>query len=721
MLKLTKYLKDSLMWIIIIALLLVVQAIADLSLPDYTAKIVNVGIQQSGIEQPIYEKMSIKTMDSFMSLSTIEEQQLINETYTPKNNVYYLENPNEEVNLVIKNKSLLSIILFGENDQFAPIISSLKQELNIDEDTNIDEVFNTLNEEEQTMLIKKIETMSHEIPEMFTNSLVIELIKVEYLLLGDDLNTRQSNYVIQSGLKMLGIALLSMSASVTIGFLGAIVAARFAKQIRKALFEKTLSFSTTEMKKFGIASLITRTTNDVTQVRMIILFTLRVILYAPILGIGALLKAISVSSELSRIIFIIIVLAVFIGLIVIVFALPKINKIQKLVDKLNGVAREMLNGVLVVRAFGNEKHEEDKFKKTSGEIKDTYIFVNSFFSTLGPILSLLMNGVAVLIVWRAASQISAGLIQVGDMMAFIQYAMQVVMAFMMISMFAIRIPRALVSGKRINEVLSTDLTILDPVKPKKFDVKKRGELEFKNVSFRYFDADEDVLCNINFKVTPGKTTAFIGSTGSGKSTLISLIPRLFDVTKGEIILNGVNIKEVTQEDLHDKLGFIFQQGYLFKGTINYNVSLNNKKIKEKDIKQASEIAQAKDFILARENTFNSEIARGGSNVSGGQKQRLAIARAIARKPEIYIFDDSFSALDNTTEKKLRNAINENLKDVTILVVTQRVSSVMNADKIIVLDEGKIVGEGTHQELLKTNKVYQEIALSQLSKQELNYE
>lgn len=722
MIKLIKYLKNSLFAVLFIVILLIVQAIADLSLPDFTSRIINVGVQQSGIEEPIYQEMTSSTREVFLLLSNDDEKSVFESSYQKEGDNYVLKNNHPDLKRITKNKALLSVIVMETNDQFKTVVDAIKEKLPESfQSMKLIDIIKSLPNQQKSELLNTISKTLEEIPTMFTDSLVIELIKVEYTNLGIDIGQMQSRYVIMAGVKMLGVALLSMVATLSVGFVGSRISAKFAKNIREKLFAKTLNFSTTEIKKYGIASLITRTTNDVQQVQSVMVFALRIMCYAPIVGIGGVLKAISVNAEMAWIILLVIGIAILMGALVIIFALPRITLIQKLVDKLNLISREMLNGVLVVRAFGNQKHEEERFNKNSAKIKKTYAFVNSFFATLQPALMFVMNIVAILIVWKAAHGINNGVMQVGDMLAFIQYVMQIVMAFIMISVFAVMIPRAAVSAKRISEVLETENSVKDPIKPKTFSRRIKGEVEFKDVSFKYYDSDEYVLKDINFKATPGKVTAFIGSTGSGKSTLVSLIPRLFDVTDGEVLVNGLNVREVEQKDLHEKISFIFQKGLLFSGTIAENINLGNKDYNLSTITKAAEIAQASEFINNRSDKYESMISQGGTNVSGGQKQRLSIARAIAKNPEIYIFDDSFSALDLKTDAKLRQAIKDNLKEATILIVTQRVSTIMNADQIIVLNEGQIVGKGTHQELLKNNDVYKEIASSQLSEEELNNE
>jgi ATP-binding cassette, subfamily B, multidrug efflux pump len=496
------------------------------------------------------------------------------------------------------------------------------------------------------------------------------------------------------------------------------MAAGLAKTLRRKVFTKVVNFSKTEMKKFGVSSLITRTTNDIQQVQTVILFLFRVVFYAPIIGIGGVLKAMQTNSSMTYIIFLTVI--VILGIVAILFAvaMPKFTMIQKLVDKLNLVTREILSGLPVIRAFANEKYEEKKFDNSNKEFTKVSLFVNKTMSLMMPMMMLIMNFVCLAIVYKGAYGVNNGSMQVGDIMAYIQYTMQIIMAFIMITVMSIMLPRANVSARRIDEIIKSPLSIKNKDKLLSFDPNLSGSVVFKNVSFRYPDANYDVITDINLEVKKGETVAFIGSTGSGKSTLINLLPRFYDVTSGEILIDGENINDVDLKELRARIGFVPQKGILFSGTISDNIKYGNNNISDKDIISALKVSQAEEFVNKLEGGSTYKISQGGTNVSGGQKQRLAIARAIAKNPEILVFDDSFSALDFATDAKLRASLKTNYKDKTILIVAQRISTIMDADKIVVLNEGNIVGMGTHRQLMKSCKVYQEIALSQLSKEEL---
>lgn len=529
------------------------------------------------------------------------------------------------------------------------------------------------------------------------------------------------DYILNVGAKMLGVALLSMAATIGISFVASRVAASLGSRLRQEVFTKVVNFSSNEMDKFSTASLITRSTNDIQQIQNLMVMLLRIVIYAPIVGIGGIIKVLSTENTMAWII----VVAVT-TIIIVVFALfkvvmPKFKQVQNLIDKLNLVTREILTGMLVIRAFGTEKHEEKRFDKANEDLTKTNLFINRTMAMMMPLMMLIMNIITIIIVWNGAYAVDSGTMQVGDMMAFIQYTMQIIMAFLMISMVSIMLPRAAVAAGRVDEIINTELSIKDPINPISFEDDKKGILEFKNVSFRYPNADEYVLEDITFTAKKGETTAFIGSTGSGKSTLINLIPRFYDVTEGEIIFDGVNIKDVSQHELRDKIGYVPQKGVLFSGNIESNIKYGKKSISDEAIKKAVEISQAKEFIESTEKGYETEIAQGGTNVSGGQRQRLSIARAIAKSPELYIFDDSFSALDYKTDAALRKALGKETKERAVLIVAQRISTILNADKIIVLEEGKIAGIGTHKQLMNNCEVYRQIAFSQLSKEELDNE
>ena len=558
-------------------------------------------------------------------------------------------------------------------------------------------------------------------PESMITQSATSYVKLQYKNIGINIDKLQSNYVILAGAKMVGIALISMLATVIVSFIAARVGAALGRNLRKDVFNKVVGFSNSEFDEFSTASLITRTTNDIQQIIMLVVMGLRVVFYAPILGVGGVLKVINTGASMGWVIGVAVISILLLVIVLFSFAMPKFKSVQKLVDRLNLVTRESLTGMLVIRAFSTQKYEEDKFEVANKNLTRTNLFVNRIMTTMMPLMMFIMNAITLLIVWVGAHRIDEGIMQVGTMMAFMQYTMQIIMAFLMISMVSVILPRAMVSAQRVSEVLQVDVSIKDIEKTQMFNAQEKGTIEFKNVSFRYPGADEDVIHDVSFKALPGETTAFIGSTGSGKSTLINLIPRFYDATQGEILIDGVNIKNVSQHDLREKIGFIPQKGLLFSGTIESNLKYGGENITDEDMIKASEIAQAMEFISSKEERFNTEIAQGGTNVSGGQKQRLAIARAIAKKPEIFVFDDSFSALDFKTDANLRKAINTELNESTLLIVAQRISTIMGANQIIVLDEGKVVGKGTHKELMENCEVYQQIALSQLSKEELSNE
>jgi ATP-binding cassette subfamily B protein len=529
----------------------------------------------------------------------------------------------------------------------------------------------------------------------------------------------QSNYILITGIKMIGIALLSMVCAVAIMFLSSRVAANLGKTLREKVFKKVLQFTRKEFMEFSTASLITRTTNDVQQIQMLITMLFRTVVYAPIMGIGAFIRVLTNSNNsMAWVIGLAILCIIGIVLVLFIIAMPRFKKLQDLVDRLNLVSREILTGLPVIRAFNTEEKEEGRFDDANTNLMRTNIFVNRTMSIMMPALMFVMNSVMLLIVWVGAGKVDEGIMQVGDIMAFIQYTMHIVISFLVISMISIMLPRAQVSARRINQVLETEPSIKDKEEVKEFKEEKKGYVEFKNVSFRYPDADTEILEDITFTAKPGETTALIGSTGSGKSTVVNLIPRFYDVTGGELLIDGVNIKEVPQKELRSRIGFVPQRGVLFSGTIESNIKYGNNTMSDEQMKKAAEIAQATDFIERKEKGFDSEIAQGGNNVSGGQKQRLSIARALAIDPEIIVFDDSFSALDFKTDSKLREELSKQTKGKTVIIVAQRISTILNADQIIVLDEGKIVGKGTHKELMQNCEEYKEIAMSQLSEDEL---
>ena len=739
------YLKRSWKAVLVILALLVVQAICDLSLPDYTSRIINVGVQQGGIEYAapeVIEKDKLEEIFLFADDATeseilahyqlIRKEELSSKEYEKlvkkypaleKTALYQLKDTDtktqERISELLKESILVDFMLTQDGTESKAIQDAIKEQLPSEfQNMDLMTIFKMLPEEQMNEIQTAIHDKFQSFPDSMKEQSAIAAIKAEYQEMGMDTDAMQTKYIFISGLKMLGIALLSMASTIGVGFLGARTAARLARDLREGVYEKVLSFGPTEFKKFGVSSLITRSTNDIQQIQMLMVFSLRIICYAPIVGIGGVIKALNANSSMAWIIAVAVMAIITLVIVVFALAMPKFKRVQKLIDRLNQVTREILNGIPVVRAFSNQRHEEERFDVANTNLKKTTLFVDRIMGIMMPTMMFTMNAICVLIVWKGAYGINDGLMQVGDLLAFIQYTMQIVMAFLMISMFSILLPRANVSIGRISEVLDTNPAVTDPENPKSFGRRIQGLVEFKNVSFQYPDSDEDVLTDITFTAKPGTTTAFIGSTGSGKSTLINLIPRLYDVTKGEILIDGINVKDVLLKDLHRKIGFVPQKGVLFSGTIESNILYGNPDGSEEEMKRAAEIAQATSFIEEKEKKYQSPIAQGGTNVSGGQKQRLSIARAIASNPEIYVFDDSFSALDFKTDAQLRKALYKEIDGATIFIVAQRVSTIMHADQILVLDEGKVVGMGTHQELLKNCSVYREIAESQLSKEEL---
>ena len=747
MIKVLKNLKESWISVIVIVLLLIVQAAGDLTLPDYTSKIVNIGIQQGGIQNVSPEAIRKEQMENLLLFSTDDEKILNCYTLISKKemedkeyekylkqypelenqDIYVLNNlkkeQKEELDTLIAKP--LMIIYSISNEETAKEIkknilqNTPKAQQSILEQADLLTIIKNMPEETRNNILEESSKMIDEKFGNMTEQVAIQATKQEYAQIGMDLDKIQNDYILFTGMQMLGIALISMIAAIIIMYLSSRVAAKLGQNLRNKVFKKVLGFSIEEFKAFSTASLITRSTNDIQQIQNLIAMLFRVVVYAPIVGIGGFIRVLNNShTSMAWIIGLAILCILGIILTLFIIAMPKFKKLQELVDRLNLVAREILTGLPVIRAFNTEKKEEKRFEDANKILMKTNIFVNKAMSLMMPALMFVMNSVALLIIWVGGHNVANGNIQVGDMMAFIQYTMQIVISFLVISMISIMIPRAQVSANRINEILEKEPRIKDNENTKKFDNSKKGLVEFKNVSFRYPDADAEILTDINFTAEPGKTTAIIGSTGSGKSTIVNLIPRFYDVTGGELLIDGVNIKDVPQHELRKRIGFVPQKGLLFSGTIESNIKYGNPKMSDKQMKEAAEIAQATEFIEAKPEKYKSEIAQGGTNVSGGQKQRLSIARAIAIDPEIFVFDDSFSALDLKTDSKLRAALAEKTKNKTVIIVAQRVSTILNADQIVVLEEGKIVGIGKHQELMKNCDTYSQIALSQLSKEEL---
>jgi len=745
MLRLIKYLKPYALLIILSIALLFVLANADLALPDYLSKIVNIGIQQSGVENAVPKAIRQGEMNRLFIFMSSEDTVLVLEDYvlvkpTSANADEYLE---EYPALTDDPIYVLKDVDQDEIEELNPImgealvvVSGIEQMIadpskapplgdgfdfdpsQIPPGMDVFDMLGMMPAEQRTEISSAINEMFATLGDNMINQMAVGAVKTEYEALGMDTGVLQTNYILRTGGTMLLISLLGGACTITVGFLASRTAAGAARDIRKAVFKKVESFSSAEFNQFSTASLITRSTNDVTQVQMVIFMIMRMVFYAPIIGVGGVIRAIDKSSEMWWIIAVAVVALLSLVLIVFTISLPKFRIIQSLIDRLNLVTRENLSGMMVIRAFNKQDDEEGRFDIANRDLTDTSLFVARVMVTMMPVMMLLMNVLSVGIIWVGAHQIAASTIQVGDMMAFMQYAMQIVFAFLMMSMLFIFLPRAAVSGGRIADVLETALVITDPQDPKQFKDPVVSQIEFRNVSFRYPGALDDVLHDISFTAKPGETTAFIGSTGCGKSTVVNLIPRFYDVTGGAVYLDGIDIREVKQSDLRDTIGYVPQTGMLFSGTIESNLLYADENASGETLKEAADIAQASEFIFSKPEGFEAEIAQGGSNVSGGQKQRLSIARALVKKPPIYIFDDSFSALDFKTDSALRRALKEKTGESSVLIVTQRVATVKNADQIIVLDEGRIVGKGKHHELMESCETYQEIALSQLSKEEL---
>lgn len=722
MLKVFKYLKSSIFSVLAVILLLFVQAYLDLTLPDYTSKIVNVGVQQGGIENAAISEIGEDTLNTLVLLMDKSDAKYIMNHYE-KTDTYKGEDIYElkEDSNVDKISSIMAkpmMILSYASQEANSSSDSDTVSFDLPEGVSLSQALSMIGDAEREKMLQQIDKKIEDIPDTIVDQAAVSYVKAEYQRIGVDTDHIQTMYILKVGLIMLGIAFSAMAVGILIVFIGSRMAARLARTLRHKVFTKVVGFSKNEIKTYGQSSLITRTTNDVQQVQMVVVFLLRVVFYAPIIGIGGVIKAMNTNADMTYIIGVAVV--AILGVVVTLFAIamPKFNLVQKLIDKLNLVTREILSGLPVIRAFSNEHHEEERFEEANKRLTKVNLFINRAMSFMMPVMMLVMNFVCLVIVYQGAKGVDTGAMQVGDIMAYIQYTMQIIMAFLMISMMSIMLPRANVSAKRIMEIIETKDTIYNSKHLVEFKPEARGKVEFKNVSFRYPDADYDVITDIDLVANPGETTAFIGSTGSGKSTLINLIPRFYDVTDGELLVDGVNIKDVDIHELREKIGFVPQKGVLFTGTIKDNIKYGNENISDEDVNKALDVAQATEFVSKLKGGVDYDISQGGTNVSGGQKQRLSIARAIAKNPDIYVFDDSFSALDFKTDAKLRGELAKITKDKTVLIVAQRISTIMNADKIVVLDEGRVVGIGTHKELMKNCNVYKEIALSQLSKEEL---
>ena len=739
MAKLAKYLKKSTGFLILIVGLLFLQAYCDLALPDYTSRIVNEGIQQKGIEDGVPEKLRAETVENLKLFLDEAQQRTLDESYERNGDEYVLKKLSGDEREALEQaltKAEIIVLMLTQNDDMPMLSDSSKgsgpvpeegnngqglagmQGMELPEGVSALDAIKSLPEIVRTQIVTGIGEKVDTIPEMMTGQYAIQFVSSEYEAMGVDLDRQQIGYIMRTGGSMILLALLAMAASVLVTFCSARVAAAVAHDLRNDVYRKVIGFTSEEFNHFSTASLITRSTNDIQQIQMLLAMGFRLILYSPILGIGGVLKVLQSDASMSWIIALAVALILLVILVLFKVAMPRFTKLQSLIDRVNLVMREILSGIMVTRAFSAEKHEEERFEKANCDLMKTNLFVNRCMTFMMPIMMLIMNGVSVLIIYKGSYAVESGSLQVGDMMAFIQYAMQIIMSFLMITMMSIMIPRANVAGKRIAEVLGTQSMIHDPQQPETPDTNRKGIVEFDHVSFAYPDADGKVLEDISFKAEKGQTVAFIGSTGSGKSTLINLIPRFFDVTEGSVRVDGVDVRNMTKKDLCSRLGYVPQKSILFSGTIDSNIRYGKADATQQEIEEAAVIAQAAEFIETKEEGYNAPIAQGGTNVSGGQKQRLSIARAIAKQPEILIFDDSFSALDYKTDVALRRALKEATADTTTLIVAQRISTILHADQIIVLDEGKIAGKGTHEELMKSCEVYRQIATSQLSEEEL---
>ena len=718
MIKLMKYLKKSAGYVALIIALLFLQAYCDLSLPDYTSKIVNIGIQQKGIEDGVPEKIRKTSMDGLELFMSQEDISQLETAYTEDGELYVLKDIDKDtrasLNEILGKPMLMLGGLTVENEASGEMLA----QMGIPEGADPVEAVAQMPEDARAQMTESMGEKFRDMPDSMITQAAVSYVQAEYEALGEDIDELQMKYIGEAGLKMILMALLIMAASISVVFLSAKVAASLGHDIRGDIYRKVIGFSSNEYNKFSTASLITRSTNDVQQVQMTMAMMFRIVLHAPIIGIGGVLRVLETDSSMTWILGVgVVLILVIIGLLFSI-AMPRFTKLQTLIDRLNLVTREILTGIPVIRAFSREKHEEDRFEDANKVLTKTNLFVNRCMTFMMPSMMLIMNGISVLIVYNGSYAVDAGNMQVGDMMAFIQYAMQIIMAFLMITAMSIMLPRANVAAMRIVEILETENSLKEPEAPVHPSEEIKGTVEFDHVSFAYPDAGENVLTDISFKAEKGQTLAVIGSTGSGKSSLINLIPRFYDVIQGCVKVDGVDVRSMSQKELRDRLGYVPQKGVLFSGTIDSNIRYGKTDISEEQVKKAAMVAQAQDFIEEKPHGYESPVAQGGTNVSGGQKQRLSIARAVAKDPEIFIFDDSFSALDFKTDKALRKALKEHTKNATTIIVAQRISTILNADQILVLDDGKMAGLGTHRELMKNCEVYRQIAMSQLSEEEL---
>ena len=738
--RLFKYLKPYILLIVIAVALLAVQAVCDLALPDYMSDIVNQGIQQSGIVETVPEVIRESTMDKLLIFLTAEEADKVrgqftladkaSDAFTETQNSY-ISLAGEPVYLRINDAKTAEDAAGSALGDALLAVSGIERavagakdgyfELNgqkIPAGTDVYAMLRQMPAEQVAQMMEKMTEALGDINESYIKQAAAAAIKAEYEAIGVDTGAMQQNYILRIGALMLLVTLAGAVCTVAVGYLSARTAAGFARDLRHRVFAKVESFSNQEFDRFSTASLITRSTNDITQIQTVTVMAIRLAFYAPILGVGGILRALEKSQSMSWLVALAVILLLSLVTTLFSIAMPKFKRIQKLTDKVNLVIRENLSGMMVIRAFNTQRFEEKRFDGANQELTGVSLFINRAMSCMMPIMMFLMNGIMLLIVWVGAHQIEQASLQVGDMMAFMQYTMQIIMSFLMVSMLFIMVPRASVSAQRVAEVLDTKLTILDPEKPVQPRSELAGTVEFRDVCFRYPNAERDALSKISFTATKGRTTAIIGATGSGKSTLVNLIPRFYDVTAGTVLVDGVDVRQMEQHALRAVIGYVPQKAMLFSGTLRSNLSYADEHASDEKLRGAAELAQLRQFMEEQENGLDASMAQGGTNVSGGQKQRLSIARALVKEPEIYIFDDSFSALDFKTDSLIRKALKKDLGQATQIIIAQRISTIMNADQILVLDAGELVGRGTHAELMETCEIYREIALSQLSKEEL---
>ena len=714
-----KYLKKSAGYIVIIIALLFLQAYCDLSLPNYTSNIINVGIQQNGIEDSVPEKIRKTSMDSLKLFMEDDDAKTVDKFYEEDGDDLVLKDKiskddREELNNIFGKPMVIVSTLTSDSEETKAALAKMGIPEGVDPLTALSQMPAEALDAMKAQVSEKIDKMQ----ESIITQAGVSYVRAEYEAMGEDVDAIQMDYMKSTGIRMVLMALVTMMAAVCVVFLSSRVAASLGHDLRGQVYNKVIGFSSREYHKFSTASLITRCTNDIQQIQQVMSMMFRIVLYAPILGIGGVIRVLQTDSSMTWILAVAIVLIMAFMAMLFKIAMPKFTALQTMVDKLNLVTREILTGIPVIRAFSREKHEEERFEEANSTLTKTNLFVNRCMTFMMPVMMLIMNAVSVLTIYSGSYAVDNGSMQVGDVMAFIQYAMQIIMSFLMITAMSIMLPRANVSARRINEVLETEVSVHDPENPAQPSENVKGTVEFDHVSFAYPEAGENVITDISFKAEKGETVAIIGSTGSGKSTLINLIPRFYDATEGSVKVDGVDVRNMTQKDVRDRIGYVPQKGVLFSGTIDSNIRYGKTEISEDAVKKAAQVAQATEFIDTKPEGYGSPIAQGGSNVSGGQKQRLSIARAIAKDPEIFIFDDSFSALDFKTDSTLRKALKEHTKEATTIIVAQRISTILNADKIIVLDDGHMAGIGSHKELMKSCEVYRQIAMSQLSEEEL---